>query len=175
MDFTEIELSGGILRTSRNASVSTIIASGITLVSFPKIGLITYMGYGVLILFIGHIFTSLIKECLNVKKYNQNAENINIKIKQLRSMIDSLKDENLKEKRNFNISCSVLMLIISILFAMTSIKGNQPLMGFSSSTFLLSSLAYAKTGSLYQQLMDEVGIEEKTLIKKANLKRGPEF
>lgn len=170
MDLKELELSDGILRMSRNASALAIFAGGIELINLPKVGFITDMSSTVLVLFIGYFLTKLVKECLNVKKYNQNVENISIK--KLRNTINSLMDENLNENRNDNISCAIGTLVTGIVLAIYSMKMAQPFMGLSSCSFLLSGLFHGNASIKYQQLMNEVGIEEKTLTKT---KIGPEF
>lgn len=170
MDLKELELSDGILRMSRNASALAIFASGVELINLPKVGFITYMSSSVLILFIGYILNKLIKQCLNVKKYNQNVENISIK--KLRNMINSLMDEKLKEELERSKVLSIGTFVTGIVLAIYSMKMEQPFMGLSASTFLLSSLFHGNASIKYQQLMNEVGIEEKTLTKT---KMGPEF
>lgn len=168
MDLKELELSDGILRMSRNASALAIFAGGVEFISLPKVGFITYMSSGVLVLFIGYFLTKLVKECLNVNKFNQNDEKANIKT--LRSAISSLIDENLKENRNDTIFYAISTLVTGVVLAIYSMKMEQPFMGLSAFTFLLSGLSYGKAGIMYQVLMNEVGIEEKTLTKK-----GPEL
>ena len=175
MDLEELELSGGILRVSRNASALTALAGTFMFITIPQTGVITYMSSGL-------IFSIVLYFCYNAilqhKFMNQIVDNTDCpNIRKIRSMISELNDEKLNDLQKYNICFSAMTLIASIAMALRSGRlVESPFLNILSAlSFFGSSALYGKVAVMYQQLMEEVGVEGKILTKTNNINRGPEF
>ena len=175
MDLEELEFSEGILRVSRNASALTALAGTLMLITIPQTGVITYMSSGLIFSIVLYFCYRDIKQQNDVNQIVDNIDRLNIE--KIRSMISELNDEKLNDLQKHNIFCSVMLLIPGIAMALRSGRlVESPFLNILSAlSFFGSSALYGKVAVMYQQLMDEVGVEGKILTKTNNINRGPEF
>ncbi len=150
MNFKELN----ILKSSRNASFLSFIGGISTILNLPKLGLITNIILGVLIIFAVYALTITALEQQKINMINKNEE-----IKEVLSNF-----ENAKEERDNNIFFAVCTFILTIILISYSIKVNNLYMELAAVIFLLSSLYYLKTGILYNKLTSKCVIE-KTIMQ----------
>lgn len=173
MDLIEQNLSEGILRMSCTASALTVLASATTLIASPGVGTIKSVNSGILILIILIMSKTAVETFKDIKKINENIERNNIK--KVRNMLNCLKDDKLDEEFKRNSITSISAVVIAILYAIYGMQMKDLLMGISSVTFGLSGLSYGKAAMMYQQLMNEAGVESKPFIKTKKSNCGPKF
>lgn len=150
-----------ILKGSRNASFLSMIGGIITILNLPRLGLITNMIFGVLIIFISY---TLIVTILEQRKIN-----ISNKSEEAKELLGNFNFENAKEERDNNIFFAIGTFVLTIILMSYSIKVNNSYMKLSAFIFLFSSLSYIKTSILYNRLTSKCILEKN--IMKYNLNK----
>lgn len=145
-----------ILKSSRNASFLSMIGGIISILNLPKLGLITNIIVGVLILFISY---TLIVTLLEQQKINMTN-----KSEEAKELLDNFNFENAKEERDNNIFFAIGIFVLTIILMSYSMKVNNSYMELSALIFLFSSLFYIKTSVLYNKLTSKC-ILEKNIMK----------
>lgn len=145
-----------ILKSSRNASFLSMIGGIITIFNLPKLGLITNIIVGVLILFISY---TLIVTLLEQQKINMTN-----KSEEAKELLDNFNFENAKDERDNNIFFAIGTFVLTIILMSYSMKVNNSYMELSALIFLFSSLFYIKTSVLYNKLTSKC-ILEKNIMK----------
>lgn len=150
-----------ILKSTRNASFLSMIGGIITILNLPKLGLITNIIVGVLILFISYTLIVTILE--------QQKINISNKSEEAKELLGNFNFENAKEERDNNIFFAIGTFVLTIILMSYSIKVNDLYMKLSAFIFLFSSLSHIKTSILYNRLTSKCILEKN--IMKYNLNK----
>lgn len=150
-----------ILKSSRNASFLSMIGGIITILNLPKLGLITNIIVGVLILFISYTLMVTILEKQKINMSNKSEE--------AKELLGNFNFENAKEERDNNIFFAIGTFILTIIIMSYSIKVNNSYMKLSAFIFLFSSLSHIKTSILYNRLTSKCILEKN--IMKYNLNK----
>ena len=150
-----------ILKSTRNASFLSMIGGIITTVNLPKLGLITNIIVGVLILFISYTLIVTILEQQKINMSNKSEE--------AKELLGNFNFENAKEERDNNIFFAIGTFVLTIILMSYSIKVNDLYMKLSAFIFLFSSLSYTKTSILYNRLTSKCILEKN--IMKYNLNK----
>ena len=152
MNFKELNIQ----KSNRNASLLSMIGGVITILNLPKLGLITNIIFGVLILFIGYTLIVTLLEQQKINMANKSEET--------KELLDNFNFENAKEERDNNVFFAVCTFILTIILISYRIKANNIYMELSALIFLFSSLFYIKTSILYNKLTSKC-ILEKNIMK----------
>ena len=150
-----------ILKSSRNASFLSMIGGIVTILNLPKLGLITNIIFGVLILFIGYTLIVTLLEQQKINMANKSEE--------AKELLDNFNFENAKEERDNNIFFAIGTFVLTIILMSYSMKVNNSYMELSALIFLFSSLFYIKTSVLYNKLTSKCILEKN--IMKYNLNK----
>lgn len=145
-----------ILKSSRNASFLSMIGGIITIFNLPKLGLITNIIVGVLILFISYTLIVAILEQQKINMANKSEE--------AKELLDNFNFDNAKEERDNNIFFAIGTFVLTIILMSYSMKVNNSYIELSALIFLFSSLFYIKISILYNKLTSKC-ILEKNIMK----------
>ena len=145
-----------ILKSSRNASFLSMIGGIVTILNLPKLGLITNIIFGVLILFVGYTLIVTLLEQQKINMANKSEE--------AKELLDNFNYENAKEERDNNIFFAIGTSVLTIILVSYSMKVNNSYMELSALIFLFSSLFYIKISILYNKLTSKC-ILEKNIMK----------
>lgn len=133
-----------------------MIGGIITILNLPKLGLISNIIFGVLILFISYTLIVTLLEQQKINMANKSEE--------AKELLDNFNFENAKEERDNNIFFAIGTFVLTIILMSYSMKVNNSYMELSALIFLFSSLFYIKTSVLYNKLTSKC-ILEKNIMK----------